>query len=280
MNSNWRNRPTPVDFVPSNITYIVSIDENGTSNLQRVLDAKRNGKTLPDSERDFTVSACVIRTNDFPSAREQVMALKQKYWDDALFEYNGATKRVCFHSREIRGRKDAFHPSVIDYGAFILDLTQLIASLPMTIYASHIDKVRHVNRYIHPDSPYDLCMNFVLERILRDIGTNETCIVILESRGKREDKLLLDQIKELIDHGNRYHPASLFSKIKGVYFNPKWSKIDSEQKSYWSLEIADVCSYPIHKYFAHGTKDRAYEVVETKLKRYPHHMGVGLKSFP
>ena len=280
VNSNWRNRPTTIDHVSNDVDYIISIDENGTSNLQKVLDAKRTGKTVPDSEKHFALTACLIRTSDFPAATDMVMELKHRYWHNAMFSYGGKEKRVCLHSREIRGRKEAFHPDVIDYPSFILDLTQLIEDIPMTVYASHIDKVRHVNRYFYPDSPYDLCMNFVLERIMKDIGENEKCIVILESRGKAEDMILLNQIKELIDHGNRYNPASRFSKICGVYFNPKWSKECQCQKSYWSLEIADVCSYPVYKYFAHGKKDRAFDVVEEKFKNYPTYRGRGLKTFP
>jgi hypothetical protein len=280
MNANWRNRPTPIDELSKDVDYIISIDENGTSSLKKVLEAKKARTPFPESEQHFTVTACLIKTSDFANATKMVMDLKYRYWHNALFSYNGKTKRVCFHSKEIRGRKGAFHPNVIDYDSFILDLTQLIEDLPITLYSSHIDKVCHVYQYVYPDSPYDLCMNFVLERIIRDIGENERCVVILESRGKVEDKELLNQIKDLIDHGNRYTSASKFSKICGVYFNPKWSEEAHCQKSYWSLEIADICSYPVYKYFAYGKKDRSFDVVETKFKNYPYHKGKGLKIFP
>ena len=279
-NKNWRNRPTKVDNVPQNIDYIISIDENGTSNLRKVLQAKQAGEPAPDSERHFTVTACMFRTRDFESASEMVMLLKNKYWRNALFSYGDQQKRVCLHSKEIRGHKGAFHPEIIDYDSFILDLSQLIEDLPMTVYASHIDKVQHVNKYCYPDAPYDLCMNFVLERITKDLGDSETCVVILESRGAKEDMELLNQIKRLIDYGNHYASVLQLSKIRGVYFNPKWSKEDHCQKSYWSLEIADVCSYPIYKYFAHGKRDQAFDIVETKFRAFPRYRGRGLKSFP
>lgn len=280
MNSNWRNRPTTIDMVSQDVDYIISIDENGTSNLKKALQAKQNGKPVPDSECHFAVTACLIRTKDFPAATDMVMDLKRKYWHNALFDYHGTSKRVCLHSREIRGHKEAFHPDLIDYDSFILDLSQLIEDLPITVYASHIDKAKHVYKYAYPDSPYDLCMNFVLERIMRDIGADEKCIIVLEARGKKDDMELLKQIKYLVDHGNRFNPASRFSKICGVYFNPKWSESSHCQKSYWSLEIADVCAYPIYKYFAHGTRDKSFDVVESKLKGYPRYIGRGLKSFP
>lgn len=280
VNSNWRNRPTFIDHVPKDVDYILSIDESGISNLAKVLHAVKNGQSVPESEQHFVVSACLIRTRDFPAAAEQVMELKRRYWPNALVPYNGKTKRVCFHSRDIRRRTGAFALEPTDYNSFILDISQLIEDIPMTIYAAHIDKERLVKKYRYPDSPYDLCMTFILERVMRDIGDNERCVIILEARGQAEDQKLLDQIKALLALGNGYNDGTWFKRVCGVYFNPKWSKEANDQKSYWSLEVADVCAYPIYKLFAHGKRDRAFEVIETKLSRYPNYKGRGLKSFP
>lgn len=281
MNSNWRNRPTTIDYIDGNkIDAIINIDESGSANLKQALKAKCAGIPPVESEKHFTVTACVISMKDFVRARDMVMALKNKYWTDGLYSYKGVQKRVCFHSREIRGRKEAFSPDVIDYEAFVADLSQLMSAVPMTIYASHIDKERHVNLYVYPDEPYDLCMTFVLERILRDLGSSQNCIVILESRGAKEDQELLNFIKRLIDGGSRYYPASHFSRINGVYFNPKWCKMAGDKKSYWELELADLCAYPIQKYFVYGTQDPAFQVIVPKFSHYPCYQGKGLKSFP
>lgn len=280
LNSNWRNRPTSIDYFSKDIDYIISIDENGTSSLKKVDEAKQKNVQVPDYEKHFVVTACVIKVSDFELARDKVMSLKEKYWENALFNYDGQDKRVCFHSREIRNKKDAFDPNVINYECFVADLSGLIDSLPIVVYSSYINKENHVKKYKYPKSPYDLCMNFVLERIMHDIGNNKKCIVVLEARGKDEDKALLKQIKALIDNGNQYNPASLFAKIKGVYFNPKWSECSHCQKSYWALEIADLCSYPIYKIFAHKKKDRSFDVVEKKINGYPTYIGKGLKTFP
>ncbi len=280
MNSNWRNRPTTIDYISKSVDYIISIDESGSANLRQVQKAKRNGTEAADSEKHFTVTACSIAMTDFVTARDMVMELKRKYWKDALFEYEGNSKRVCFHSREIRGRREAFNPELIDYDAFILDLSAMMASIPMTLYASHIDKVRHVNQYIYPASPYDLCMTFVLERIMRDIPDDATCIIIVEARGPKEDMELLNQIKYLLDRGNQYHSPETFKKIKGVYFNPKWCQMANDQMSYWELELADLCAYPIQKYFVYGTRDKAFDTLLPKISCYPNFYGKGLKSFP
>lgn len=280
MNSNWRNRPTTLDYIPENIDLVIGIDESGSSNLKQVLAAKRDGRQVVESEVNFTITACAIKITDFIQIRDMVMSLKNKYWENALFDYKGAHKRVCFHSREIRGKREAFNPSHIDYDSFISDLSMLMGDISIKLFASNIDKVKHVNRYVYPDSPYDLCMNFVLERIMMGLGVNQKCIIVLESRGLKEDKELLNQIKHLIDHGNNYYSQGSFKKIQGVYFNPKWCHIADDKMSYWGLELADLCAYPIHKLLVYGTEDQAYQVIKNKIYHYPQIWGYGLKNFP
>lgn len=280
MNSNWRNRPTHIDKVSRNIDYIISIDESGNSNLDQVLHATRQGSAVVESEKHFTITACSIAMSDFDRCRDMVMQVKNTYWEEALYDYSGKVKRVCFHSREIRGRKEAFSPKLIDYDGFMADLSQLISDAPIKLYASHVDKERHVRKYAYPLSPYDLCMTFVLERIIFDIPNDKTCVIIIEARGKKEDRALLEFIKNIVDNGTQYVSASCFKRIKGVYFNPKWCENAAGLKSYWPLELADLCAYPIQKYFVYGKEDQAFNTLLPKIMGFPNHMGKGLKSFP
>lgn len=208
MNANWRNRPTCIDYIPRNIDYVIGIDESGNADLSHIQKIEKTGGSLNINERRFTVTACRIAVCNFISLRDKVMAVKRKYWSDALFDYDGTVKRVCFHSREIRNRYNAFRHECIDYDSFILDLSQLLHESPIILYSSHIDKLSHIRQYAHPLSPYDLCMTFVLERIMYNIGQNDKCIIVLEARGKDEDRNLLNFIKRLIDHGSNYCSAA------------------------------------------------------------------------
>lgn len=280
MNSNWRNRPTTIDEIPTSIDWLIAIDESGSSDLSQVIKAKKSGEELNDGIKQFTVTACALRMKDFCSARDMVMTLKNKYWKNALFEYKGVEKRICFHSKEIRGRRDAFNPDIINYDSFITDLSQLMADVPITLFSANIDKWKHVNHYSYPDNPYNLCLDFVLERLMWQMSSTENCYIILESRGRKEDKVLLNKIKYLLDNGNNYNPASNFSNIAGVYFNPKWCHVSNDKMSYWELELADLCAFPIHKYLAYGTEDEAFKVLKPKIFGYPNITGKGLKTFP
>lgn len=280
MNNNWRNRPTTINYIPRSIDYVIAIDENGTSNLKHVIKAKRAGREIDINERFFTVTACIFKMRLFDNIRDNIMSLKYLFWKDALYNYLGCEKRVCLHSRDIRGKNGPFSSKVIDYYNFVNELSSVVSELPIKIFCSNIDKYTHVKRYAYPNNPYDLCMNFLLERIMYFIGSEKTCLIMLEARGKKEDKELLDWIKNLIDNGNNYNDSNTFSSIKGAYFNPKWCMEDASKKSYWELELADLCSYPIHKKCVYGSEDEAYRIIKSKIYNYPNINGYGFKKFP
>lgn len=280
MNSNWRNRPTQIDFVDSKIDWIIAIDESGSSDLNYVKSALAKGNEIVHSEKHLTVTACLISARNFNAIKDSVMAVKNTFWENGLFNYPSGLKRVCFHLRDIRRREGAFSTSTINCNEFANEIGNLIRQIPIKLYVANVDKEKHVKKYKYPDSPYELCTNFILERIMFNIPQNETCVLLFEAIGEDEDKRLLEETKRLILHGNNYNGKDKFQKIQGVYFNPKWCKNENCQKSYWPLEIADLCAYPIHKKIAYGSVDVAYEIVEKKIANYPDIYGFGLKLFP
>ena len=204
MNSNWRNRPTTIDEVPRTINWIIAIDESGSSDLKFIKRAVEEGRDIGDGDRQFTVTACAIKTDDFESSRDLVMQVKNKYWENALYNYKGTQKRICFHSKDIRGKRGAFNPDLIDYSSFIADISDMMKNMPMHLFSANIDKQKHVEKYVFPADPYDLCMNFVLERLMWNMRDSDTCYIILESRGKKEDKVLLNKINHLIQKSKEY----------------------------------------------------------------------------
>lgn len=283
---DWQNRPTSCDYWESNIDYTLFIDENGDSNLKHIIKMRKASREVDLDNRFFTVTGCAINKKDFSYIKKSIAELKLKYWNEGKFLYKDKDgeklKRVCFHSKEIRDEKGPFCNSVIDCKSFKRNLTDFIKNIPITLFSSSIDKYKHY--LLHEDnpiSPYSLSLVFILERFARFfLNANETGIIILESRGKKEDREILQYILNVICKGTYYVSQSYFNRIKGVYFNPKWCVNANEQSSYFGLEIADICSYPIHKYVKYGTKDSVFEIVEEKLYNYPFHNGYGLKIFP
>ena len=103
---------------------------------------------------------------------------------------------------------------------------------------------------------------------------------MLESRGKNEDMQLLNEMKHIIFETGIKNITSneLINKIAGIYFNPKWNKVYDD--TYTGLEIADLSSYPIHKFVRNKHKDMAFEILEKKFDKYPDYINKGLKIFP
>ena len=257
------------------------IDENGNSSMKYLKKAVKYHKEINDNEKYFTVSGCVIRKENFLAVRDEIVNLKRSYWENGKFRYKSKVKRVCFHSTEIRQKKGPFSDKSIDYSNFIIDLSNFINNLTATLFSSTIDKEKHYHQYIHPDHPYNLCLDFILERYVKYyLAAEEEGLIILEARGKKEDMFLLEHIKNLIENGTRFVGREYFRKIKGVYFNTKWCKKSDEQLSYFGLECADLISYPIHKYSKYNTKDKAFDTLENMIFGYPRYLGKGLKIFP
>lgn len=278
---SWRNRPTYKSKWPDGIDVIMFVDENGDSSIKNIKKNLKNGKPIEENNKYFTTTGCVVRKEHFVQAKNDIIKLKENHWENGLYNYKGKLKRVCFHSHEIRKGKDAFNSDVIDKSKFIIDISDYMLNLNIDIFSATLDKESHCRKYIDPDNPYDLCMNFILERFVKYyLDDNEKAIIILEARGQKEDSNLLSHIKKLIDNGTRYVSKDYFKKIKGVYFNPKWCKESDGKKSYFGLEIADLVSYPIHKYNTRENKDRAFECIENKIYGFPKYKGKGIKKFP
>ena len=56
-----------------------------------------------------------------------------------------------------------------------------------------------ISKYSNPFNPYDLSMEFILERFVKFyLKSNDRAAIILESRGKNEDRELLKHIKKNI----------------------------------------------------------------------------------
>lgn len=275
----WRNRPKFIDYCPPNIDYVFFIDENGTGEINYI---QKNINKFKQSKEILTITGVAIKAKDLNYIKQQILNLKIKYWPPyGYYSYKNQPKRVCFHSREIRHQEGPFSQKIINYNAFIQDLSNTISNLPIQIFSSSIDKVAHVKKYVTPIHPYNLSLNFIIERFVKYfLHNNQKAIIVIEAQGKKEDNFKLKYLKDFVDNGSDYVTREDLSKIKGIYFNEKWSKKANCLKSYFGLEIADLCSYPIHKYIKYGVKDPAYKCIENKIYGYPSYMGKGLKIFP
>ena len=278
----WKLEPTTIEQWDEKSTHVAFFDENGDSDMKYIVKCYHKGVKIDDFSKHFGLSSVLIRLEDFEKIRNDIINLKNKYWPpNGCYQYKTGLKKVCFHSREIRKQAEAFSKNVIGGTNFMSDLNDFMESLPISITYSFIDKEKHYEIYKnYAQSPYVLAVSFILERLVtKQLKDTDRVIIILESRGKKEDDKLLKHIMYILDHGTYYVSAGQFKKISGVYFNPKRMPKD-DKKSYFGLEIADLCGYPIFKYCRNGTKDKAFKIIEPKIYSFPNIMGRGLKIFP
>lgn len=256
--------------------YFIFMDENGDADMKYVATCY-NGAIQPDqNSRSFCLSSVMIKSSDIPGIHKSLDDLKCKYWPHGQYEYKkGKTMKVCLHSREIRRSTGPFSKNCIDYGSFQEDLTKLIQNAPFSITSAYIDKYNLYRQYTtYARNPYNLAVTFILERIVKhQLKDTETAIIILESRGKKEDPPIQNTIQGLIDYGTQFVTEKQFEKIKGIYFDPKRDPEDAT-KTFSCLELADLVSYPLYNYCKNNKTGRDYDVVKKKLAPY------GLKVFP
>lgn len=280
--SKWYDKPVRVLSLKRDIDYIMCIDENGSSsNLTYVLKQISNEKELSEDDKYFTITGCIFTKDDYFNSKRLIKSLKNKYWNNGVF-YDTKSKRdkeICFHSRDIRKHNGCFNDNVINYNEFMIDLSDTMKDIKCKIISISVNIYEYLKKgYTH--NIYNVAFDFLLERYIYDTENNKKGIIMLEARGKEEDKELLKHISKVINHTGTKKISSkeLRNKIDGVYFNPKWN--EDYNFTYVGLEITDLFSYPIHKYIKRNIKDKAFIIFEDKIVGYPNYNNKGIKIFP
>ena len=278
----WYDKPTKIRQLNDEIEYIMCIDENGSSNnLTYILKQISNDKEVSEDDKYFTITGCIFEKQDYMKAKYLIKSLKNKYWQNGMFfdSKKNKEKAVCFHSREIRKHDNCFNDSLINYNEFMLDLTELMKNIECKIISISINLYEYLKRgYTH--NVYNVAFDFLLERYIFATKAHKKGIIMLEARGKEEDSELLEHIsKVILKTGTKsIKSTELRDKIRGVYFNPKWN--EEYSATYTGLEIADLYSYPIHKFIKRNKKDQAFLTYENKIEGYPNYINKGIKIFP
>ena len=214
----------------------------------------------------FVLVAMIIDQSSYEEAIPRFNALKERYF--------GSTE-VILHEHDIRKHKGVFrvlrNPDLEQ--KFLGEINALIDELPFTLIASIIDKRKLLKKYRYPDNPYALALEFVLERAHFALQPESEVPVILESRGRREDRELM-QVFNVIRSGNGLGGTEL-RHFRLIF--------KSKQDNELGLQIADLIARPIGRaYLNPNQRNRAYSVIQKKFRRSKSGKiaGWGLKVFP
>lgn len=163
--------------------------------------------------------------------------------------------------------------------AFYHQLNACIANGKYTVIVSAIQKDNYIKKFGRlSNDVYELALSFMIERsvfYLDDINQpNKDLHIIIEKRGKKEDKKLDEHFQRLMSRGTGYVSAQRLEDIHlNIHFKNKKENING-------LQLADLIAYPTARYVIDSKRaNPAFDIVAPKIyskngKRY------GLKIFP
>lgn len=229
--------------------YIAFLDECGDHTLELI------DKDFPL----FLLATVVIRRADYA---EQIIPaitrLKLKYW---------VHEGVNLHSRDIRKAKGPFGFLQVPElrVAFMDELSGLMRELPYMLFISAIRKDHHKDRYgANAANPYDLALEFTLERLIHFIEGNELkgLPFVAETRGQNEDETLERCFYRMMSEGTDYIKGSRFKALDcPLVFRNKRDNIAG-------IQLADLCAHPCARQVLNPKQaNRAFDIVNEKIYR-------------
>jgi hypothetical protein len=245
-------------------TFIVYVDESGDHGLE----------TVDPNYPVFVLSFCVFHKAHY--AQKVVPAI-----ETFKFKHFGHDT-VILHEHEIRKEKGDFKfTDRLHKQAFIEELTGIIDTSNFILISCVIDKARLREKAQLQSNPYHLALGFCLETLFElvqeKLQDGFPTHVVVECRGKKEDRDLELEFRRICDGANRWGKQLPF----GIVFADK--KANSS-----GLQLADLVARPIGLSVLRPTNaNRAFEVLKRKFfcKGGRKSLGVdfegwGLKIFP
>lgn len=239
--------------------YIVYVDESGDHGLL----------SIDPQYPVFVLAFCIFH-------KEEYRTLASPALQELKFRHFGHDM-VVLHENEIRMASGAFR-FLVDASLrerFMEDLSRLVASIPLTLVASVIQKERLRKRYASPPNPYHVALAFGLERVasfLRAQGqAGRLTHLVFECRGKKEDQELSEEF-DRVCAGANYRSEKL----------PFRMTFADKKTNCCGLQLADLFARPIgRKTLKPEETNRAFAILEPKLYRQGNRVrGFGLKVFP
>ncbi|MCZ8145841.1 DUF3800 domain-containing protein [Flavobacterium sp.] len=242
--------------------YFLFIDESGDHGLV----------TLDASFPVFLLCGMLTSEENYAVIHEEINTIKKEFWGD---------KDVILHSRDIRKCEKEFQV-LFDLeikARFYERINALIENSRYRILASAIQKAKYIKMYGKlSNDVYELALSFIIERAIFCLdevkGVSKQLEIIIEKRGKVEDKKLEEHFQRLKARGTGYISAERLEEVSlKITFKDKKENCNG-------LQLADLIAYPIARYVIDPKRaNPAFDKLAPKIyrkngKRY------GLKVFP
>ena len=240
--------------------YIVYVDESGDHGLE----------SIDQHYPVFVLAFCVFSKEVYVGAvAPAIQRLKFRHFGHDM---------VILHETDIRKDRGDFQflKSKELKEAFLGELSDILADAQFRLICTVVDKQALKRRYRYPGNPYHVALRYGLERVhshLKRMGQGEPLThVIVEKRGRREDRELELEFRRIVD-GDNYSSQQLPFKI--VFADKKSNSC--------GLQLADLVARPVGLSVLRPEQaNRAYEILKEKFDRNGEGEieGWGLKRIP
>lgn len=226
--------------------YYLFIDECGDHNLDNY------DPTFPI----FTLCGILVSQKALNSLIKEFKQLKNDVF---------GTDTIVIHSSDIRKRRKAFS-ALNDDGLrvkFLAGIEQILNRHgEYVIVSCTILKAQLIKFCVRGEEAdvYGLCLSYLIERGIFCVDNKENgngrISIVVERRGKKEDKQLLNYYNGLRNRGTKWvKPERLRDRIADFSFSYKKDNIIG-------LQIADLVAYPITRHILYPERpNRSYETI-------------------
>ena len=241
--------------------YVLYLDECGDQNLS----------SFDPQFPIFTLCGVVVSEEQDKLLADRINSLKMDIWNNT---------NIILHSRDIRKCQNGFEV-LFDLEMkkrFIESVNDILGDDIYIIICCAILKEPYIRQYGKLNDVYGLSLSYIMERVvfyLDSVGKNNIELrTVIERRGKKEDKSLLNYYNQLLDRGTYW--------VNGERMRRYFKRLDMRWKSenIIGLQVADLVAYPITRHVLNPDGvNLAYDVLKKNIYQIDGKM-YGMKVFP
>ena len=241
--------------------YVLYLDECGDQNLS----------SFDPQFPIFTLCGVVVSEEQDKLLADRINSLKMDIWNNT---------NIILHSRDIRKCQNGFEV-LFDLEMkkhFLESVNAILGDDIYIIICCAILKEPYIRQYGKLNDVYGLSLSYIMERVvfyLDSVGKDNIELrTVIERRGKKEDKSLLNYYNQLLDRGTYW--------VNGERMRSYFKRFDMRWKSenVVGLQVADLVAYPITRHVLNPEGvNLAYDVLKKNIYQVDGKM-YGMKVFP
>jgi len=184
--------------------YRMYVDESGDQGMSNLVSLQKQGN------RYLALCGVIF---EFGSSYNK-FAFELEELKANFFEYH-ADDPIILHRRDILDKRGVFK-RLLDKdvnNSFDNQILDLMSKTEFTVITIVIDKLELLKRYTNPWHPYHSALTMLMQRYSPYLAKNHSKGDIwVESRGKREDRLLRETYAEVFQNGCMFNTSSLYKQ--------------------------------------------------------------------